>query len=450
MTPRPAPFDVRRYFFSLGQIREFRRDPLGYWSRLSRREGDLLCIGPGNYFTVDADDARHVLQQRHASFAKANGAHHWMRLLVGDGLLTSAGALWARQRRAAQPAFLGPRMEDYLPAMATAAERVATAWAAAGDQPVDVWASMMRLSFGAVVEAFFGRRDEAELAEATEDLLAVVDWIQVRSLLPWPLVTLARWGLVWPHSRGRPFDQALARLEALLDRMLASADPALPGVALVARSQAAEAGAPDPRPRQARDELATILLAGAETTGTTMAWLWYLLATHPAELAAVRDELARVLGDRPLGGGDLESLPRTRWAADEALRMFPPVYSLRFEALADETLPCGQVVEAGDMIAVGIHGIHHNPRYWTDPDRFDPSRFGPEPSAARPRHAYLPFSLGPRACIGSGFALTEILAMAASLLRRFDLEFLPGTSTEVRLGFTLRPRTGLMARVRRT
>jgi cytochrome P450 len=198
--------------------------------------------------------------------------------------------------------------------------------------------------------------------------------------------------------------------------------------------------------RQVRDEAVTLFVAGHETTATGLAWALHELAKAPAVYARVQAEADRFAGRTPRLEelGELSTCSRV---FKEALRKYPPVYVFGRQALEAVTMG-GYDVPAGTIVLVSAYGLHHNPAVYPDPDRFDPDRFAPEAEAARHRSAWLPFSAGPRVCIGNHFALLEGQLVLAALSHRVAFEARPGVEVKPAPAATLRPGGGLPMRVR--
>jgi cytochrome P450 len=191
-----------------------------------------------------------------------------------------------------------------------------------------------------------------------------------------------------------------------------------------------------------RDEAVTMLLAGHETTSNALAWTWLALAQHPDAADALAAEADAILGERPAGADDVERLQWCGQVLAEALRLYPPGWVL--PRLAVEPVELGEfVVPAGAVVIVCAPLLHRDPRFWDDPERFDPSRFAPDAARDRPRDAYIPFAAGPRSCIGRGFAQMEATIILATLGRRFRAALVPGARLTPATRFTLRPRYGL-------
>ncbi len=200
--------------------------------------------------------------------------------------------------------------------------------------------------------------------------------------------------------------------------------------------------------RRVRDEVTTFMLAGHETTANAMSWMWYLLALNPEARDRMLDEVDTVLGGRTPSVADLESLPWTTACFEEALRYFSPAWAIPRVAIRDDEID-GHRIPRGATVIIPVHGIHHDPRLWPDPEVYDPSRFLPENARGRHRSAYLPFGGGRRICIGTSFALMEATLITAMMSQRFVYDLVPGHPVEPEATLTLRPRRGIRMVARR-
>jgi cytochrome P450 len=191
--------------------------------------------------------------------------------------------------------------------------------------------------------------------------------------------------------------------------------------------------------RALRDELVTFLLAGHETTANALTWTFHLLGRHPEIAARLRGEIDGALGGRPPALDDLPRLGYARRVLEEAMRLYPPVWVIDRNTIAEDAIGCYRI-RAGTLVMLSQYVTHRHPAFWPDPERFDPDRFTPEASRSRPRFAYFPFAGGPRNCIGSQFALTEATLVLAGLAARFSLTPVAGHAVELNPSVTLRPR----------
>jgi cytochrome P450 len=320
--------------------------------------------------------------------------------------------------------------------MTEAAAKMLLDWQAAADagRPVDIDQAMMRLALEILGKALMGVDLSRGAPALTAAVITVLDHIvgQVKSppavpnFIPTPANRRFRAAL-------RTLDQAVFDIIAAHQRKGASGPEDLLSMML----QAGEMNA-----RQLRDEVITILIAGHETVASALTWACYLLSQNPAAAEKLDRELKTVLKGRPPTAEDLPALETTRRVFDETLRLYPPAWLITRKCLAEDRIG-GWRIPAGSLVIIGVSAIHHHPAFWPDPDRFEPDRFLPEQTSARPRYAYLPFGGGPRLCIGNTFALTEAPLILAAIFQHFRLELAPGTVVETLPLVTLRPRFGL-------
>jgi cytochrome P450 len=404
--------------------------------------GDAVCLkmGPKSlYFFNHPDHAKHVLADNASNYHKGMGLTEAKRLL-GDGLLTSEGELWRRQRRTIQPAFRRDRLADFADLIAgEAAVLVTRLESYVGRGPVDVVTEMTRLTLGVLGATML----DADLAPFVR-LGAAFEAVQDQAMFE--MVTLGALPLWLPLRRHRRFRTALGQLEDATFALIAERDrdrrPG--GEDMIARLLDAYQDEPDPRVRRRalRDELLTILLAGHETTASTLSWTWYLIDQDPAVAARMRAEATEVLGDRLPRAEDLRDLRYTTMVIQEAMRLYPPVWGLTRRAIkADEV--GGYPVPAGADVMISPYTLHRHPGFWAEPDRFDPDRFDPAGAQSAHRYAYIPFGAGPRVCVGSHLGMMEATFVAAMVARRFRLGLVPGRAVRPEAMLSLRVRGGL-------
>jgi cytochrome P450 len=423
-----------------------RRDPTGVFAAAAARYGDVVFFRIGarrGYLLTNPADVRHVLQDNARNYRKSP-LYEKLRIFLGNGLLTSEGDFWLRQRRIAQPAFHRQQIAALANVMAGAARDVAGQWerlAASGDA-VDVEDAMMRLTRTVVLRALLGG-DLGPYSASVDDAWSIINRHIGESF--WSLGITDR----LPTPRRRRFEAARGELRRAVDHVIAErrrtgterAD--LLSMLMAARDEETGEAMTD---EQLRVEVTTFLLAGQETTALALTWTWYLLSQHPAALERLEEELDRVLGGRDPEYADLALLPYTRMVLDEALRLYPPAWGFSRQALGDDRLG-GYHLPRGWLAFVLPYVLHRHPRYWPEPDVFDPERFLPERSADRPKFAYLPFGAGPRQCIGNQFALVEAQLALATLAQRYRLVLEPGHRVEPWPLITLRPRFGMRMRL---
>jgi cytochrome P450 len=426
----------------LGMLPAVRRNPTGVFMHAARSFGDVayLKIGPRRGFLItNPGDVRHVLQDNARNYHKSP-LYDKLRVLVGNGLLTSEGEFWLRQRRIAQPAFHRQAVAALAGVMADAAGETAAEWQALASRgrPVDVVEEMMRLTRTVVLRALLGA-DLGPFTDTIDEAWAVINERIGESF--WSLGFTDR----LPTSRYRRFQAARAVLHGAVDHVISqrrrtpSDNADLLSMLLSARDEETGETMTD---EQLRVEVLTFLLAGQETTSLALTWTWYLLSQHAGAQRRLEQEIDTVLDRRRPEYADLANLPYTRMVIDEAMRLYPPAWGFSRQALADDHLG-GFRLPRGWLAFVIPYVLHRLPAYWQDPDVFDPERFLPERSADRPKFVYLPFGAGPRQCIGNQFALIEAHLILATLAQGYRLQLVPRHRVEPWPLITLRPRFGM-------
>jgi len=196
-------------------------------------------------------------------------------------------------------------------------------------------------------------------------------------------------------------------------------------------------------PREIRDQVLTIFVAGHETTALALMWTWYLLSLHPEHETRLHSELKRVLNGRAPAASDIANLPYTRMILQESMRLYPPVHTLAWREAQRDEVVCNMRVPKGSIISIIPWVLHRHRSFWDHPERFDPERFTTEASARRDRLSYLPFGFGPRICIGASFAMTEAVLIMATIAQRYLLHLVPDHPVEPQALFTLRAKHGM-------
>ncbi len=434
----------------IGNLYAMRTDPLGTLARTLRECGDRATVKfpkQFGYMLFHPEDVRMVLVDNAKHVSKDTPGFAALRLLLGNGLVTSDGAFWLRQRRIAQPAFHRQKIYALGARMVALTERTATEWreAARLGRVVDVAQSMMHLTLRIVGDTMLGAdvdKDAADVGKAITMLLHALNRRIVRPWLP-PLSV--------PTPGNRQFVAAGESVLRVIEKAIAQKreNPDSPGgdflrMLIEARDEETGEGMTD---QQLRDEVGTIFAAGHETTANLLAWAFSWLSRAPHVRRKVVDELNAVLGDRPVTAEDYPKLPYMRMVISEVLRLSPPVWFLSRRAEAD--IDMGKfTIEKGKLIFLSPYTTHRHPEFWENPEGFDPERFAEGASKERPTLAYYPFGAGPRKCIGDTFALVEATLVLATLLREFEPELLPGMVPVAEPVITLRPRDGLPMKIR--
>jgi cytochrome P450 len=431
----------------IGVLPQVRRDTLGFLMNTFQRYGDVsrYNLGPlPSHLIAHPDGVRHVLQENVKNYTKDHISYAMMRRMIGNGLVTSQGSFWLRQRRLAQPAFHRQRIAAMGQLMTTATNEMLDSWEAKtlSGGYFEVGEEMMQLTLRIVGEALFGTNIKAEAAivhRAFNELSAqFINRFRTFNILP----------PVLPTSADRRYRQAISELDAVVYRIIGerrrrNEDTGdLLSMLMLARDEETGESMDD---KQLRDEVITMVIAGHETTATTLTWAWAMLDRHPRVTERLHHELDTVLNGRTPTVADLPALTYTRQLIDETMRLYPSVYIMSRNVLADDEIG-GYLIKGKTTIDISPFVTHRHPEFWPNPEQFDPERFAPEQVAARPRFAYFPFSGGPRQCIGNSFAQMEATLVLATIAQRYELHLPEGHTIALSPLVTLRPLGGLPVR----
>lgn len=394
------------------------------------------------YFVNEPDAVQELLSGCHRDVVKDTGHQLFLRPILRNGLLLNEGVSHLKQRRMMQPAFHMDRIAAYGKIMAAYASRTAEEWTAG--QRIDMMHEMMSLALDIVCKCLFNsevKNDKEAVAASIEDIM------EADSLLLHPLNFML---MKLPVRRVRRFRRALKRLDAVVYRIIdehraSGEEEDLLGMLMASRDE--ETG--ERMDVEAlRDEVLTLFLAGHETTANTMAWAWRLLAEHPEVEARFHQELDEALGGRTPAMADTANLPYTRQIVEETLRLYPPAYFFGREAKRPITIQ-GYAIPAGAQVLLSPYVTHRDPRFFPDPDKFDPDRFTTAIREQRPRDAFFPFGAGPRKCIGERFAMMEAMLVLATIGQRWAVSTGGNPRPDIDPRITLRPRGGMPMVVQR-
>jgi cytochrome P450 len=400
-------------------VQEFRRLGDAYRAHSPALNRDLWVLS-------HPDHVRHVLVDHHAKFTKGIGIER-VAILLGNGLMTSEGEHWRKQRKMVQPSFHRKVIAGWMPHVHAATERLAARWqqAARHGEPVNVTQDMSEAALEVVLLALFGD-DLPRLQENGNPFSLLTDHTARNLAFAYKFRQLGK--LIMDDVARRRRDR-LRRNDI---------------VSLLVDARDRQAGEPM-SDRELVDEVMTLIVAGHETTASSLNWFWYLLTQSPDVEARIHAEVGAA-SQAPPTYDALAGFAYTRRAIDETLRLYPPGWLLTRRSIEATTLG-GYSLPAGTDVLISPYLIQRHPAYWDRPDDFDPERFLPEAAANRNRFVYLPFGLGPRACIGEHLALIEMHAHAIVLARRFALRLVPGQAIEIEPQVNLRTRKPLFMHV---
>ncbi len=416
------------------------RDPLASFLAMRQTYGDVVRLQFGTltaHLVSDPALVQTVLQERARIYGKKTRGMQQLKLLLGEGLLTSEGDFWLRQRRIAQPAFHNKRIAALTPAMTEAAARFSATVEL--DAPFDMHNAMNRLTLEVVARTLFGTGidgREAEVVGAAVDFVTAESNRRVRSPLHLPLHI--------PTPRNLAFRKHRDNLDRIVFRMIearrASGEESDDLLSMLLHATDPETGE-RMSDAQLRDEVLTVFLAGHETTANALSWTFALLSKHPAVARELKAELDQVLAGRTPTIDDIPALVYTRQVIDETMRLYPPAWMIARSPTEDDHLG-GYFIPAGSLVFTSPWVVQRHPDLWEDPEGFDPERFAPGRKPAH-RFAYFPFGGGPRLCIGRAFALVEATLLLATLAQAHRFDLVPGQPLTPEPMVTLRPKHGL-------
>lgn len=419
-----------------------RRDPLSTLSRWAQKYGDVIhydFFGNPVYILAHPREVEQVLVARANIFVKGMTARSNPELF-GNGLLTSDGDFWRRQRRLANFAFHRESILRYAGITLDEASSLMRRWQPGETR--DVHQDMMNLTLRIALRSLFG----TELGERAKPVQRALEAIVRTSS---GIRAIASFLRIPSPSRHRYFlaihdlDRIVYELIALgRERLARASDQDTPSDLLSLFLLARDDDGNAMTDQQLRDEVITLLLAGHETTALNLSWTWYLLATHPQIEQQLHAELHTVLGDRLPQPADLSKLPYADRVIRESLRLYPPAWRI-WRTTTEPFQAANFLFPPGSNLVLCQWLTHRDPRWFPDPLRFHPDRWLDSSAASIPRFAYFPFGGGPRVCIGAGFAMMEATLLLVAIAQRFRLRLVPGQRIEPLPAITLRPKHGI-------
>ena len=433
--PRPWPI--------LGNAPAFARDPIGFARRCQSTYGDIIRLnlfGVEGLLVLHPEDVEHVLVKRQKVYSKQTRGVRKLQTVFGQGLLTSDGDFWRRQRRIAQPAFRKGTIASFAKTMAECADAMCSQWESAflSAPDFDLYDEMMRVTLRVVGETLLGQDVSDASSKVGVALEHAIHITNKRVVRPFDIPT-------WlPTPENLKLKRAIEDLDDVVQRIIdterGNAEPSntLLSMLLHAKDPETQESMSD---RQLRDEVLIMFVAGHETTANTRAWFWYNIATHPEVAAKISAEIHQIYAERPLEDlSAISELTYTTAAIEETMRLYPPGWWFARIAQEDDTIR-GYDVKAGDHIWMCAYLTQRHASCWQDPDAFNPERLLVE--GERPKLASFPFGAGPRHCIGSHFAMLEMKIIIAAVFQKFRMTLPEGFPVALNPSTTLRPKHGL-------
>ncbi|GAB2561579.1 cytochrome P450 [Spirosoma aerophilum] len=424
----------------LGNTLAFLRNPLGTLHTIQQNNDRIVHLRIGNrnqYLMLKPEDTKHVLQENHRNYGRSP-AFEVLKIFLGNGLLTSDGDFWRRQRRLAQPAFHRQKLAALTQTMiAETANWIDELKTYAGKGPVNVSQAFMDVTMRIVCKTLFGSDTTGKLDGLSTALDTLNYLVNQRMLSPF------RFPYSWPTPDNQRSKRAQRQVDTFIYGLIEQRRQKhedkddLLGMLLSAVDEETGEQMSD---QQLRDECVTIFSAGHETTAVSMAWTIHLLTQHPDVLARLKAECRSILGDaRTPSPEAFRALTYTMQVVQESLRLYPPAWIMSRRAINDDHIG-PYTIPAGDTALVCPYLLHRDPVNWPEPTRFDPDRFAPGgPKENLHTYAYLPFGGGPRLCIGNQFALMEMQILLGLFVRQFDSKTVDNQRIIPKPLITLRP-----------
>ncbi|MEM9933805.1 MAG: cytochrome P450 [Bacteroidota bacterium] len=386
---------------------------------------------------------KRVLQTNARNYKKSVAFQH-LKSFVGEGLVTSEGDLWKKQRKISQPVFYKANLQNLITGMGEVAEAYYQDLASRvrEEDSVNMAMEMMQVTADVVMRTLFSSAKGFDKQQMYESVGFGQEVIIKRIYMPFQKQMDVLTG------KDRKFEQTKKAFDDMIFSLIRERK-ANPGnqvdlLSMMLNARYADTGEPMEE-QQLRDELVTFYLAGHETSANALSWTLYLMAKQPDIIEKVRAEEARVLNGKLPTMDDLKKLTYTRQVLEEGLRLYPPAYVVSREAIGEDIME-GVKIPAGSTIYLSFYALQRSPQYWEEPNSFRPDRFSPENKI--PRHAYMPFGAGARMCIGNHFAMMEMQILLSMLIRRFDIGLLSDKPISMQPLVTLKPKNGIMMRIK--
>ncbi len=432
--------------FLLGNLLEFKKDSLGCLINWHQEFGDVVHfkLGPKNFYLLSHPDLvkRALIQQKENFVKMYDGKNpNGLSLVLGNGLVTSRGALWKRQRRLIQPVFYRKNVAPMRPQIISAASDMLERWNKLPEHTEIIIADeMMRMTLEVITQTMFSTSVLPQIDQIGPALDTALHYAAktIQNPLTLPLSI--------PTKTNHEFKQAMALLDSVVYGMIeqrrssSKKEGDLLDMLLAAEDTESGQKMSD---QQLRDEVLTIFSAGHETTATTLTWTLYLLAKQPEIMDRLSRELTDVLKGQIPDEESLSRLTFTKAVLEESMRIRPAVVAVMRRIEQDIELG-GFHLSEGGIALMSIYNVHHHPEFWPQPDVFDPDRFL---GNGTPRHSFIPFGLGPRACVGNHFAMFESLLLLAYIVQHYDFSLVNETPPEIQMSVTLKPKGGIPMKI---
>jgi cytochrome P450 len=431
--------------FLLGNLRQMKANPFQALCDWQRDYGDLVSfrLAIRHFYLISHPKLiEQALIKQSDIFVKMYDPNKptGLALVLGQGLVTSQGELWQRQRHLMQPVFQRGNLASLLPQIVTVGNNLLARWRLLGDgAQVKLADEMMQVTLEVITQTMFSTSvlDKIQYIAPALDTLLRYAAKSVMNPLRIPLFI--------PTKANREFNAASAVVDDVIYGIIGQrrAQPAAHNDLLDMLLNASDDNGNKMSDKQIRDEVITIFTAGHETTANLLTWTLYLLARHPDVLAKLRQELDTLLQGNIPTAEDLQQLVYTKAVLNESMRFRPPV-GIMMRRISKDTELDGYLLKQSRLVIFSIYNIHHHPDFWQQPEQFDPERFL---NSENRRFSFMPFGTGERICIGNHFALLESQLLLSMIVQHFDLQLLDSDEAEIEMAVTLKPKGGVPAKL---
>lgn len=436
---------------TIKNIFKFIQKPIPVLQEYIRIAGDTfsLYLSPRDKPIVTANPRliQYVLQKNHRNYKKSPIQVNQLAHFIGKGLLTSDGPYWLQQRRLIQPGFHRTKLAGLTDIMLREIDSFLDDMEPRIHQKdgFDMAHEMMELTFNIVAKSLFSTGIEKSTMNKISDLFNQIQAFMVRQIQqPY----LKGWFKVSGEMKKHEAVAASLRKNVfqIIQQRKQSADrhDDLLDMLLEARYEDTGKGMND---RQLLEECLILLVAGHETSANALAWTWYILCQHPEVVREIRAEIKTVFGDQKPTVEGIAKLDYLKRVIQESMRLYPPAWVMDRVSIEEDHFE-GFHIPKNKIVGLYIYGLHHSPKYWKNPEKFDPSRFEKEAVKKRPPYTYLPFGGGQRKCIGSYFAMMEMQLILVRMVQRFEFDLVEGQNVEMRPLITLQPKNGIWMRIK--
>lgn len=423
-----------------GNWPEFRKDMLEFFHKYTAVYGDIyqFRLFAMRFCVVNSPQLLHeIFVEKNDSFIKSWNMRQ-LKMAFGNGLVTSSGEFWKQQHRIVQPAFRRAKLHKYAQQMIDIIDRVVGEWQ--DGQTFDIHGEMVKITLQIVSKTLFNIDTQQDVQRVKDSIDVIVKQFAsiTSSRIPIPFIVPTPQNLKvmkiffqFPHNARRMIRarKKLGYLDDLISDLFKAQQ---------------ELGVTD---KQVLDEVFTLLVVGHETTATSLTWAFYLIAKHPEVQEKIQDEIQRVIGKRNIEVEDIGKLTYTSNVVKETLRLYPPLWAIGRETIEDVHIG-KHLIPKGVQVLMVQHVVHRDPRYFPDPQKFQPQRWEDGLEKKIPKYVYFPFGGGPRVCIGNHYNMIESTLILATAIQKFDIQMLKDRGTELLPSITLQPRHKVYITVR--